>query len=59
MLLHGILPPITTLSRATLKKLQEFHRAGGIILGIRLLPTASPEAGDNDPVIKEGADGSV
>jgi hypothetical protein len=49
-----ILPPITTLSRATLKKLQEFHRAGGIILGIRILPTASPEAGDNDPVIKEG-----
>ena len=49
-----ILPPITALSRATLKKLQEFHRAGGIIFGIRILPTASPEAGDNDPVIKEG-----
>ena len=49
-----ILPPITTLSRVTLKKLEEFHRAGGIILGIRLLPTASPEAGDNDSVIKTG-----
>jgi hypothetical protein len=49
-----ILPPITTLSRATLKKLQEFHQAGGIILGIRLLPTASQEIGDNDSVIKEG-----
>lgn len=49
-----ILPPITTLSRSTLKKLQEFHQAGGTILGIRLLPTASPEAGDNDPVIKSG-----
>ena len=49
-----ILPPISTLSRTTLKKLQEFHQAGGIILGIRLLPTASPEAGDNDSVIKEG-----
>jgi hypothetical protein len=49
-----ILPPITTLSRTTLKKLLEFHQAGGIILGIRLLPTASPETGDNDSVIKEG-----
>jgi hypothetical protein len=49
-----ILPPITTLSRTTLKKLEQFHRAGGIILGIRLLPTASPEAGGNDPVIKAG-----
>ena len=49
-----VLPPITTLSRTTLKKLQEFHQAGGILLGIRLLPTASPEAGDHDPVIKTG-----
>jgi hypothetical protein len=49
-----ILPPISTLSRATLRKLQEFHQAGGIILGIRLLPSASPEIGDNDAVIKEG-----
>jgi alpha-L-rhamnosidase len=49
-----ILPPITTLSRTTLKKLEQFHQAGGIILGIRLLPTASPEAGGNDPVIKAG-----
>jgi hypothetical protein len=49
-----VLPPITTLSRITLKKLQEFHQAGGIILGIRLLPAASPETGDNDSVIKAG-----
>ena len=49
-----ILPPITTLSRLTLKKLQDLHKAGGIIIGIRLLPTASPEAGDNDSVIKDG-----
>jgi hypothetical protein len=49
-----ILPPITTLSRATLKKLQEFHQAGGTILGIRLLPTASPDVGGNDSVIKAG-----
>ena len=49
-----VLPPMTTLSRTTLKKLKEFHQAGGIILGIRLLPTASPEAGGNDAEIKAG-----
>jgi hypothetical protein len=49
-----ILPPITTLSQTTLQKLEEFHQAGGIILGIRMLPTGSPEAGDNDPVIRAG-----
>ena len=49
-----ILPPITTLSRKTLAKIAEFHRAGGVIFGIRLLPTASPEAGGNDSAIKKG-----
>ncbi|HEY1806969.1 MAG TPA: glycosyl hydrolase [Acidobacteriaceae bacterium] len=49
-----VLPPISTLSRATLGKLLEFHRAGGIILGIRLLPTASPEAGGDDVQITAG-----
>lgn len=49
-----ILPPISTLSRATLNKLLEFHRAGGTILGIRLLPTASPEVGGNDHEIEAG-----
>lgn len=49
-----LLPPISTLSRRTLKKLLKFHQAGGIILGIRLLPTGSPEAGGNDPEIKAG-----
>lgn len=49
-----VLPPITTLSRATLRKLQEFHQAGGVIFGIKLLPTASPEAGDHDAEIMSG-----
>jgi hypothetical protein len=49
-----VLPPITTLSRITLRKLEEFHQAGGIIVGIRLLPTASPEVGGNDSEIKAG-----
>ena len=49
-----ILPPITTLSRATLQKLEAFHQAGGTILAIRLLPNSSPEAGGNDSVIEAG-----
>jgi hypothetical protein len=49
-----VLPPITTLSRKTLAVLQRFHQAGGILLAIRMLPTASPEAGGNDPVIRAG-----
>lgn len=49
-----ILPPITTLSQKVLKKLEDFHKAGGIIIGIRLLPTSSPEAGGNDPIVKAG-----
>ena len=49
-----VLPPITTLSRTTLKKLQKFHQAGGMVFGIRLLPTASPETGGNDDEIKSG-----
>lgn len=49
-----VLPPLTVLSRTTLKKLQEFHDAGGTIIGIRLLPTSSPEAGGDDQEIKDG-----
>ena len=49
-----VLSPITTLSRTTLKKLEEFRQAGGTILGIRLLPAASPEAGGNDAEIEAG-----
>lgn len=49
-----ILPPITTIRRAALKKLTEFYDAGGQILGIRRLPESSPEAGGDDPVIRGG-----
>jgi hypothetical protein len=52
-----VLPPISVLSRATLEKLKQFHDAGGILLGIRMLPTGSPEAGANDPVIMRGMAG--
>lgn len=49
-----VIPPITTLSRKTLAKLQAFQQAGGTIVGIRKLPDSSPEAGGNDPVIVKG-----
>jgi hypothetical protein len=52
-----ILPPISALSRTTLKKIQQFYQAGGTVLGIRMLPTSSPEAGDNDADLGKGIAG--
>ena len=49
-----VLPPLTTLRRATLKKLLDFYQAGGTILGIRSLPDSSPEAGGNDAELNAG-----
>ena len=49
-----ILPPISTLSRTTLNKIQEFYQAGGTVLGIGMLPGSSPEAGDNDADLEKG-----
>ena len=49
-----ILPPISTLSRTTLNKIQQFYQAGGTVLGIRMLPGSSPEAGDNDTDLEKG-----
>jgi len=38
-----VLPPITTISPETSRKLLEFYRAGGTILAIRMLPNLSEE----------------
>ncbi|MGC9994362.1 MAG: glycosyl hydrolase [Terriglobia bacterium] len=51
-----ILPPISTIGRSSLDKIHEFYEAGGEVLGIRMLPTSSPEAGDNDAEVIEGID---
>jgi hypothetical protein len=51
-----ILPPITTISPATLKKLQEFYQAGGTILGIRMLPSSADEAGEQGKITQTGID---
>ena len=51
-----ILPPISTIGRSSLDKIHDFYEAGGEVLGIRMLPTSSPEAGDNDAEVNEGID---
>ncbi len=51
-----ILPPLTTIRRATLRKLTEFWRAGGKLLAVRMLPDSSPEAGGDDPEIISGVE---
>jgi hypothetical protein len=52
-----ILPALSTLSRATLEEVQDFYQAGGVVLGIRMLPTSSPEAGGHDPDLEKGMAG--
>jgi hypothetical protein len=52
-----ILPPLSTIGRSSLDKIHEFYEAGGEVFGIRMLPTSSPEAGDNDAEVKTGIDG--
>jgi hypothetical protein len=49
-----VLPPLTTIRRATLKKLTDFWLAGGSVLALRRLPDSSPEDGGDDPVVREG-----
>jgi len=49
-----VLPPINTIPLPTLRKLLDFHRAGGTILGIRMLPNIAPEMGGNDAQISRG-----
>jgi hypothetical protein len=48
-----ILPPVTTMRRETLAKIRAFFDAGGIVIGINLLPTASMEEGRDDPAVAE------
>jgi hypothetical protein len=48
-----ILPPLTTIPRAALEQIRAFADAGGAVLAVTQLPTGSPEAGDDDPIIRE------
>jgi len=47
-----LMPPLTTIRRATLEKLRQFHDAGGTIVGLGRLPGASPEHGRDDPAVR-------
>lgn len=38
-----VLPAITTIAPAALKKLQQFYQAGGTVFGIRMLPSVSSQ----------------
>ncbi len=46
-----VLPPLVVLDRDFAKKLVVFAKAGGNVYALGTLPTGSPEAGLNDPVI--------
>lgn len=49
-----LLPPVTTLELPTLKKVEEFVRAGGRVLATELLPSADTQSGAIDsPISKE------
>ena len=44
-----VLPPMTTIRRATMEKIAAFHRTGGTVVAFGRLPIASVEAGRGDP----------
>ena len=47
-----LLPPMTTIRRQTLAKLQEFYDGGGAVVAFRQLPGASQEHGRDDPEVR-------
>ncbi len=51
-----ILPPLTTIRRSTLRKIEEFHNRGGVVIAVRMLPTDSMEAGRDDPEVAAALD---
>ena len=51
-----ILPPITTIAPKTLAKILDFYRAGGTVLGIRMLPAAADQTKDEASAITGGID---
>jgi len=46
-----VLPPMTTVSRSSLRKIREFYESGGIVISYGTLPSGSIEQGYNDPQI--------
>jgi hypothetical protein len=48
-----IVPPMTCIRRDTLAKIAQFHKGGGIVIGLSMLPTDSVEAGAEDGQVKQ------
>ncbi|MEN6608240.1 MAG: glycosyl hydrolase, partial [Bryobacteraceae bacterium] len=46
-----VLPPLTTVRRSTIRKIEEFYKQGGTVIAVKMLPTDSMEEGRNDPEI--------
>ena len=51
-----VLPPLTTINRDTLGKLEEFVRQGGLLVSLVSTPQASPQQGRNDPLVLAGVE---
>jgi hypothetical protein len=49
-----VLPPLSTIRRSTLARIQQFRDAGGVLVAYGSLPNASAEAGRDDPELKSG-----
>lgn len=47
-----ILPPMSTIRRATAERVRDFFRAGGTVIALRRLPETSSESGRNDAALK-------
>jgi len=48
-----VLPPLTTIRRETLRKIADFYDQGGIVIGMKMLPSSSMEEGRDDEVIAQ------
>ncbi len=46
-----VLPPLTTVRRATMSKLRQFFDQGGVVVAVNMLPKDSMEEGRNDPQV--------
>ncbi len=51
-----VLPPLTTLDRSTLAKLEEFVGQGGLLISLVATPSASPQEGREDSEIRAGVE---
>jgi hypothetical protein len=48
-----VLPAMKAVRHSTLQKALEFHRAGGVVVAVGALPTASDRVGRDDPEVAE------